>query len=978
MGGITEGVHAKVSVGGDVFGQIAIGNNILQIGAHHGDLVMMAAPGSISSPTLRPLPIRVVPRRPQPFFGRRAEAALLVAAAGAGRPITVDGPRGIGRSTLLKYVATHDNMQSVAYLSARDLTLDDAVQVLFDTFYHCDVPIRPTRAQAKFLLQQVRASIVVDDIAAATVHGLVDLAPGCGFVLAATFSPVTGIRSVHLGGLAAEDARALFETGLGRHLHPNELGDADQLCVLAENFPGRILATAAIARSSGQSLDTLVETAWNTGTPSGLQPVGDDLLLIDLLAAIPDMVMHESWLATLADLPDVVVRLRRCVASGLVKEIPDTGYQLTMPRAATAEARAAVIEHAVQFTKSHRAQLRRPGPMIEALKKVQANCTQNGDWQAVLDIGAVLDPVYAQAGRWDAWRDVLAPMLTAARALGDRAAEARALHQLGTRELCILGTGAAGLLAVALRIRQMIGDSAGAAATQHNISLIPAMPTPSPDHGPTQPRRALRPRVVAAAGTALMTVATTTVAIVLTTAAPAVSFSPTSLVFPAQPVSTPGASLAASLVNTGEATAHITPPHTTGFNATDFDVTATTCGADLPAGQSCSTTVAFTPVAEGERRAVLTVDVSEGGSVTRAPLAGTGSSPVGITASPTVLEFPGQTVGTTSAVQTSTLTMPAASANQFGQLSVDGPTSGDYILVSDTCSGQAVPSGSTCTFGVQFIPTAPGTRTARLQIVATDGSITASVPLRGIGTAQTTYPIAVPITVPVPVPVPVPAPVPVPVRIAVPQVVGEQLARAHTLVTTAGLRVVDTVTEEPNDSVPAGVVLRSQPAPPAQVAPGTAVALVISSGPGACIVPDVKQRSIADARSIITRTCAAAVTITDQLSETVPKGTVIQSNPPAGATINKGGAVELMLSNGGVRVPDVSNKETQAYAIQAIKDAGLAVVTVLLTDEPSESSSFSTTPAAGTLVAPGSTVKLIVQDDPEPPPPPPPSEEPNG
>jgi hypothetical protein len=150
--------------------------------------------------------------------------------------------------------------------------------------------------------------------------------------------------------------------------------------------------------------------------------------------------MPESWLVELVDLPDTVARLDQLVSGGLVKAVLDVGYRLVELRTPTDEARTAVVEHAVRFAQTHRPQMHDPDPTTEALKRVQADCTQRGNWQAVLDIGAVLDPVYAQSGRWDAWRDVLAPMLTAARALGDRAAEARALHQLGTRELCLLAS----------------------------------------------------------------------------------------------------------------------------------------------------------------------------------------------------------------------------------------------------------------------------------------------------------------------------------------------------------------------------------------------------------------------------------------------------------------------------------------------------------------------------------------------------------
>ena len=104
MGGTAGQVRADVYVGGDMQGQIAVGNNILQIGVLNGNLLLPAA--SASQPVRRPDPLRLVPRPPTPFYGRRTEAALLVAEARAGRAVAVQGPRGIGRSTMLRRVAT--------------------------------------------------------------------------------------------------------------------------------------------------------------------------------------------------------------------------------------------------------------------------------------------------------------------------------------------------------------------------------------------------------------------------------------------------------------------------------------------------------------------------------------------------------------------------------------------------------------------------------------------------------------------------------------------------------------------------------------------------------------------------------------------------------------------------------------------------------------------------------------------------------
>lgn len=941
MGGVEADVHAEVSVEGDVLGQLAIGNNILQIGSLHGDLVTVAQPGSIPNPVLRPPPVKVVPRRPDPFFGQRAESALLLAEARAGHAVAVEGSPGVGRSTLLRRVATDDALQSVAFLSEMRLSLDDAAQVLFDHFYHCDLPLRPTPAQARLLLQQVRATIVVDDIATDTARGLIDLAPNCGFVLA-TSSPVAGVRSLTVGGLAADEARALFEHSLGRALRPDEQSDADRLCMFAGNSPSRIVATAAMARASDQSLGELAEEVWASGASPDLQPTDADARLIDLLAAIPGLIMPESWLSELSHAPDVALRLRRWVTSGLVREFPDAGYQLVGSRTAPGDAREAVISHAVDIGRTQRGHIRRPCPMTDALQAVLADCTHHADWQAVLDIGAVLDPVYAQSGRWDAWRDVLAPMLNAARAVGNRAAEARALHQLGTRELCLLGTAAAGLLAVALRIREMIGDTAGAAATRHNISQIPPAPAPDVGHEPP-PQTHSRPRLkaAAAAATALWTTVTIFVAIYLTYSTPSVSFATARLVFPDQPISTSGATQVATLVNNGQTTAHITMPRTVGTNAADFEVTATTCTAELPVGQPCDTTVAFIPTAEGTRTASLAVDVAEGGVVASASLAGTGSAPTGLIVNPPTLYFPEQAIGTAGQSQTITVTRRDPGTTMLGQTIVDGGAATAFGLVNDTCSGQVLTNAGPCTVDVQFVPKGPGPQVAHVQFVADNGSVAAGVSLQGAG---------------VPRPVTQPGPRS---QVIVPQVVGKPIGTARVMLAAAGLRV-GAVSDAPDDSTPAGQVVRSGPAPGTQVESGTAVDLVTSSGPPTCVVPDVAGQDLESAKSAIAATCAVVGAVTTKLTSESPANVVIRTVPPAGAEVTKGGAVRLVISKEGKRVPNVVGSYRGA-AEDAIQGAGLSVGTITPAD-PSEARVIASSPAAGTPVEPGSNVNLTFED----------------
>src|SRR5207253_1592077 len=69
--------------------------------------------------------------------------------------------------------------------------------------------------------------------------------------------------------------------------------------------------------------------------------------------------------------------------------------------------------------------------------------------------------------------------LQAARATGDRAAESYALHQWGSRAVCMEEVNTARTCLIrALRLRDTLGDSQGAVVTRHNLQLLLGPPRP--------------------------------------------------------------------------------------------------------------------------------------------------------------------------------------------------------------------------------------------------------------------------------------------------------------------------------------------------------------------------------------------------------------------------------------------------------------------------------------------------------------------
>ena len=205
-----------------------------------------------------------------------------------------------------------------------------------------------------------------------------------------------------------------------------------------------------------------------------------------------------------------------------------------------------------------------------------------------------------------------------------------------------------------------------------------------------------------------------------------------------------------------------------------------------------------------------------------------------------------------------------------------------------------------------------------------------------------------------------------PAQVAVPDVVGDTQAAATTAITGAGL-VVGTVTTQASGTVPAGNVISQNPTAPTLVNLGSAVNLVVSSGPAQVAVPNVVGDTQSAASTAITGAGLVVGTVTPQASSTVPAGNVISQNPTAPTLVNVGSAVNLVVSSGPaqVAVPNVVG-DTQAAATTAITGAGLVVGTVT----PQASSTvpagnvISQNPTAPTLVNVGSAVNLVVSSGP--------------
>jgi hypothetical protein len=639
-------IVTNVTISGDVSGQLAVGENILQMHVSGvGNLVTVLPAGTSPTVTTRPCPIRLMPSRPILMVDRHDETASIVAEISAGRPVEISGPPGIGKSTLLKHLAHDGGLDEVcggvAHLSAEGQSRDDLLQCLFDMFYDCDVHYRPGRGKLRHYLQDVRAALLLDDVQLSDneISEIEDFAPQCGFVVAAEDPhPLTGALSVQLGGLPAEYGLELLAHALGGTLSSAEQEAAEVLCLLSGGAPGSLRHLAAAARQFDGTLSEFAAVTARFGPPPVRVESDADRRVLGLLAALPGIQLDLEQMAAITGLPDLRGKIDRWIAWGWVLAAASsastaTTYRLSpdvrlhvLDASELDDRRAELRAYFLRWAQEHRGVVLTSAERVATIQRLTSAAARRRDWRYLLALGALLDAAYALAGRWDAWRNVAQVMLEAARSIGDRRAESMALHQLGTRALCSGDvTAATGFLTAALDLRVGLGDAVAARVTRHNLSLIvaaPPVPPATPHEGgaargqddPDENRFLTR---LPAAIKVLAILAPMAAGLVFITSdvsgteSPQLQLSRRALTFGPQAIYGPGQAQAVLMSNVGQAAVHVDAVEVTGQNREDFVVTEKSCRGELSAGGACRISVVFAPMGRGDREAVVAIRARE-------------------------------------------------------------------------------------------------------------------------------------------------------------------------------------------------------------------------------------------------------------------------------------------------------------------------------------------------------------------------------
>ncbi len=165
----------------------------------------------------------------------------------------------------------------------------------------------------------------------------------------------------------------------------------------------------------------------------------------------------------------------------------------------------------------------------------------------------------------------------------------------------------------------------------------------------------------------------------------------------------------------------------------------------------------------------------------------------------------------------------------------------------------------------------------------------------------------------------------------VPPVRGRNLVDATEILRSAGYEVIPI---EGTSQAEAGIVVGQEPSSNTELAPGEAVTITVSTGPGQIFVPDVRGETLSQAfQTLIGQ--GFRVGERREPSATVPEGQIIDTDPPHGFPVSAGLEVFVIISDGPplVAIPDVQGLLFDTGKL-AIERSGLVIG--IVTFEPVE------------------------------------------
>ena len=198
-------------------------------------------------------------------------------------------------------------------------------------------------------------------------------------------------------------------------------------------------------------------------------------------------------------------------------------------------------------------------------------------------------------------------------------------------------------------------------------------------------------------------------------------------------------------------------------------------------------------------------------------------------------------------------------------------------------------------------------------------------------------------------------------RVVVPSTVGASQSEVSAALEPLGLTSL-IIEKQFSEDIAEGRVIQSLPEAGGRVDAGGTVKLIVSKGPERFTLPLVAGLTPEAATNLIAKMPLDLKPLSEEFSTTVPKGYVIDSNPPSGEKVKRGSVVVIRVSKGIEQVALTSYiGKSSDQALNELQDAGFAVTSTYAFSETRLAGEVvSQKPAGGVTADKGSAVALVI------------------
>ncbi|MBE8991993.1 choice-of-anchor D domain-containing protein [Nostoc sp. LEGE 12450] len=754
--------------------QIAIGNYIYQIKGVSGGIVNINSPQQHVKITPCATPLALRPRQFIGLLGRKSEISSAITSLQYEQSVEFYGREGLGKSVLLRYISYHPQINTlfpdgIIYYSIQRKSISDLLHSVFNSFYHSDIPYKPTDDEIKIKLQNKKALILLDDVQwqRDDLDRVMNTVPNCTFMLTSHERHIWGEGYAEgLPGLPESDALRLVERELRRNLTEEELFAAKSLCAALKNHPLDILQTVAIAKEKNLSLVEVVELVKSSsrdefflkrvlGSLTKLQRWILSLLAIlisltTLAAQQINQISNTSTQTTEINIELLFNNLQQFhlvelegdryrIASNLVEMLKQE-WDLT----ACIEQ---ILHYSTNWIQQHQTLPENLFQESDILLKLLQLAVKHGHYTEAITLAKAAESFLVLNGQWDAWQQVLEQTLQTVQTIGDQASESWVWHQLGTREFCLGNqTTAQTFLNEALRIRESLGDKIGAEATLHNLKILNQVPNIAEEPSPSIPEPLPTPPLSIFRFPLWVTVIVATFSLCfvgwgikwfISNYQPIVVLNPKNLDFHTLEINQTSRAQTLMLVNEGLKSLEISDIVITGSQKDNFKTIAGGClkGNVLKRQDICQISVDFTPKTPDKHNAQLEIHYNGDDTPQIVQLTGSGSKvPVPILfIKPETLAFSKIQIGN------SNIKKIVITNSGFAPLKIISTNikSNEFEVVRNSCTDNpSVEPRKNCQITIKFQPIDKGERKAILEIAHNAGDSLQKVQLSGNGTER--------------------------------------------------------------------------------------------------------------------------------------------------------------------------------------------------------------------------------------------------